>query len=363
MKNLTKHYDAHLHWGRYALANRVQQWRAEPGQSGFNLVASLALLAVLLPTAWVVVGRLGEAAGALIQGWPWSVAAATLVLLTVRQWRGLALWRQQRNSDWLATQPQPASVLRAAKLRCVLREGLLQASVAGFALSAMAMPVAVLLSIAALIVSAGVLGLSLARLPQAAQGAGWQRRQPHGPGLGRIARWQWIEAGAARYAPALAPGALALVLVPMGSSPLGAAAWLVVGLLCALLISAWQRMLSVIPAAASWLQSQPISAMGLLRDSASLPLALLAVIAALLLAAGLALQLGWLAPFIAAAVVAVGVLQLLCVCVERHSPRRASFRMLLYLALLVLCAQTLLPALPLLLAFLYIHLLLRLRSR
>src|SRR5690606_29754891 len=121
---------------------------------------------------------------------------------------------------------------------------------------------------------------------------GVRGRHPQGAGRGRVMRWQWIEAGAARFGPALAPGAFALLLVPMGSGLALTLACLLVGLLCAALISAWRRSLGVIVAAQSWLAPQPLSGTQLLRESARLPFLLLLLGMGLLLLAGLAAKLG-----------------------------------------------------------------------
>jgi hypothetical protein len=160
-------------------------------------------------------------------------------------------------------------------------------------------------------------------------------------------RWQWIEAGAARFGPALAPGAFALLLVPMGSGLALTLACLVVGLLCAALVSAWRRNLGVIVGAQSWLAPQPLSGMQLLRESARLPLLILLLGMGLLLWAGLTAKLAVIAWLASLALGALGVLHLLCSVVERRQPRRIVLLFGVQLALLLLVARTLPPLLPL----------------
>lgn len=348
VKSLPAGFDPHWHWQRLRWRNRWAEWRRRPGESLFHALGSSVLLGLLLWLLLDAAKRLAEPVQLLLQTWPWLSAIAALLPLAQRQRRNAGAWAALRASDWLAAQPVSASIRRASRRRRIAAEAALQLF-AGFALlSLLGQSATTMLAYVGLVMLAAALGTASATRPASmAAGAGLVR-QPSGPGRGRLWRWQWIEAGAARFGPGLAPGAFALLLMPVGGSLLLAAALLLAGLVISALATAWRRSLGVIPRAQTLLACQPMRGLHWLQQTAPLPLAVVVLSALLLFAASRVLGLGGFAWAAAAGLVALGALQLLCVVAERSRPQRAALLFVLLATTLLATLQALPPLVPVL---------------
>ena len=352
-------FDPHRHWRALAWRNRVAIWRRQPGEPLFHAASVLALVALLAWVAGSGLSRLQSPAQQLLARWPWIVGSALLVLFALRQRRALGALLAARRSDWLAAQPIEARFERRARWRTLGLEAALQLLAGLGLLSLLALPLQAWLGYLVL-VSLAALAAATHQGPRAARaGPDATRRRPRGEGRGRVWRWQWIEAGAARFGPSLAPGAFALLLLPMGSSILAMLVLLASGLLVAALLTAWRRSLGVIPAAQAWLAPQPLQGRDVLREASPLPLAVLVLAASLLLGVGIAFGQAGLGAGLALGTLGLGLVQLLCLLAERSRPRRAT-AMSTALAVLLLGS---LQALPPLAPALWLGLVLRLLRR
>lgn len=343
----TDDFNPYAHWRRLALRSRLEQLRRHPGETAFHTLAGTALLAVFVWAAIFVVGAIADDLRDALQRWPLAIGLALLVLCSVIQVRGLQRLAGLRARDWLAGQPITPKLQRRERLGQVIQEGLPQLFIGvGLLLGIVAIH-QYFFGLLGIVLLAALIGWCVPQRAAVLTAVGVRGRHPQGAGKGHLMRWQWIEAGAARFGPALAPGAFALLLVPMGSGLALTLACLLVGLLCAALISAWRRSLGVIVAAQFWLAPQPLSGMQLLRESARLPLLLLLLGMGLLLLAGLAAKLGPIAWLASLTLGALGLLHLLCSAVERRRPRRIVLLFAVQLALLLVVARTFPPLLPL----------------
>jgi len=345
----TADFNPYAQWRRNALRNRIAALRRHPGETAFHALAGLALAAIFLWAAVVGLGAMAGELGDALRRWPFAVGLALLVLCSLAQVRGLRRQASLRARDWLACQPLAPVLQARERLRQVMLEALRQLAIGLGLLACISALRDHLIVLLGILLLAGLIGLCAPQRAAVLSAIGVRGRHPQGAGIGTLPRWQWIEAGAARFGPALAPGAFALLLVPMGSGLALTVFCLLVGLICAALASAWRRSLGVIVSAQAWLAPQPLPGLRLLRDSARLPLLLLLIAMGLLLAAGLALLLPPPVALLASlSLGALGVLHLLCTVVERRRPRRIALLFTLQLALLLLLARGLPPALPLL---------------
>lgn len=344
---VTQDFNPYTQWRRLSLLSRIELLRRQPGETAFHAIAGAVLLLVFL---WAAIFVLDANAGILrnaLHNWSLPIGLALLVLCSLGQARGLRRLASLRARDWLATQPIAPALQGRDRLRQVMLEALRQLLIGVGFLLGISVLGDYLIALLGTLLLAALIGWWVPQRAAVLSAVGVRGRHPQGAGRGHVMRWQWIEAGAARFGPALAPGAFALLLVPMGSGLALTLACLLVGLLCAALLSAWRRSLGVIVAAQSWLAPQPLSGMQLLRESARLPLLLLLLGMGLLLLAGLAALLGPIAWLASLALGALGVLHLLCSVVERRQPRRILLLFAVQVALLLVVARTLPPLLPL----------------
>jgi len=166
-------------------------------------------------------------------------------------------------------------------------------------------------------------------------------------GLGRIWRWQRIEAqsifGPKRFSSML----ILLLVIPSGSTLLTLVLSVLALMTMALLAAAWQQTVAVLPAAQRCLAVQPIRTQRLLATWSLLPLAIVAAliaVVALVLSSNAAVQLVLPA---ALAILALAGLGMACVAAERRNPHRIGLAFSLHLIVLLTVMQTLPPALTL----------------
>lgn len=340
-----------LQW-RYELRNRLERWRAARAQTAFNATALallLALLALLGLRALLSSADVLSAALAARAGW---IAPVLGLVLAWRQASAAARHRQCLQRSWLAAQPVPAPVVRRRVRRAAWRDALLQLAVLALLLAPLHVPATVWLAAGAAVLVGFALGVPLSRALSGAQrGRGWWGARHRDTGRGRFWRWQWIESGAALRGRRIALAFWAWLLVPIGSGPQPVLALAVCGVLVAMLATAWQRSLAVLPQAQAWLDPQPLPAGTLLRATVVLPALFLLVAAGLLAASLLALGTAALALVAAVTVLGVGSLQYACVAATRRTPARAPLLLVLHLVLLGSVLQAALPlALPVWLA-------------
>ena len=325
--------------------NRVDGWRAAPGETAFHagaLLLALCLAGWLLLASWPSLRTALHTllANPALAGLLWLVAVA-LDQHTLRRAQ-----QQRWASDWLAAQPiSPAQRRRRRWNEAFSR------------LLALCLPVVVALLLAeraeALLPAAllALLGAAaghwladhLPRLP-----AVRQRRYSmlQASGRGSLWRWQWIVAGRALTPRALAACLPVMLLIPRGPALLLGVAIVVVMTLAT--AAAWLRMVALIVEAQRWLDTQPLRGGDWLPAALWLPLALLG---AALVTAAAAMALGGASPTLLLALPLLGALALLhlaAVLAERRRPRRIVVLSAAQQLLLLAGLQAAPPLLPLL---------------
>jgi hypothetical protein len=330
---------------RLQWSNRIARWRQRPGESAFHGGVLIVLATLLVVAAVRNAATAAPTLQSALQRWPLPIAIVALLLMTMRHAQQLATLRELARREWLVALPIAAS-LQARRRRDRL--------IAGIALHVLVgVPVLMLAGggglasvvFALCAASAALIAPALSRRITASA----RRREAlisrlSDRGVGRVWRWQRIACGVALRGPRLALAAWALLLVPMGSGPLGVVLVACAGLTFASLATAWNRSLAVLPQAQSWLGAQPIDGAWLLLRSVVVPLVIAGIAASL--CAGLFLALGTplLAAFAALALLAGAGLHYACTAAERGRPRRIALRLTLHLSLLMAMLQ----AMPLL---------------
>lgn len=344
-------FDPYRRQQRLLWQNRVARWRAAAGETAFHALGLGALAIVALWSLSALFARTDPwraVADALLR-WPAAIGLAALLLMTWRQMQVLAVLQQQRAGDWLGLQPVPDAVHRHRRRVRQCREMVLQSAFGAFLVVASG---ASWWWFAFLIVAA-VAAMLLAPLAKNRRDtqALWNIRQRSAvvdAGVGRLWRWQKVEAGFAFRGGSLAGGALILLLIPIGSSVLAVAICFIAGLVAAALGSAWNRSLGVLPAAQAWLATQPLRGSRLVTATCAVPALLLAGAASLVVFGCIALDAARFGVLAAAALVALGILQFACAAAERARPRRSGIVFALHLTLLIGMLQALPTAAPLL---------------
>jgi hypothetical protein len=329
--------------------NRLARWRVDLSQTLLHLLA-LVVLAVLL-LSWVLpqVASLAEPARSILQRWPLPIAALLLALFASRQAQRRARLQQREQREWWAAQAVAASARTARRRELQWLEAL------GQWLLGSALLWGVGASWPAHLVLLGLVALgALISLPLARRSVARERRREalrarwQDPGRGRLWRWQRIETGVALRGRPLALGLWALLLVPIDSGPGVVLGIGVAGALVAILGTAWQRTLDVLPQAHAWLRAQPAAGGDWLRASLALPLLVLAVALLLLTALLVALGTPMLGVALAATLAALAGLQFACTFAWRAEPRRIALHVTLQVVLLLAMVQAVAPlALPL----------------
>ena len=340
-------FDPYRAESRLRWSNRWFQWRADPGQATFHVLAGVALLAVLSLPIPRVIDDFAPLARDALQRWPGPLVVLTVGVLGLRHAQRLASLREHQAQEWLAALPIAAWMQRRRQRDCLLREGLLHLGVGLTALWAIAATTSaaaifVACAIVATLVAAPLSQRLARRSPAAAQGVRFAVT-----GTGRLWRWQQVETGAALCGRSLSFGIWALLLVPMGSGPIGVVAVACAGLLLAMLSTAWTRSLSVLPQAQAWLAPQPMSGAVLMCATWIVPL--LTLLAAAGLIGGLLAALGafGLALMAGLTVIGIGSLHWACVAATRARPQRAALEWLVHITLLVAVLQAAPPLIAL----------------
>lgn len=338
----TRTFDPFRAQTRLLWRNRVARWRANAAETAFHGTALAALGLFLASQVPAFLERV-DAAGQLrhlVQQWPMATAAVLSVVLLLRQHRIASDEAALRRSSWLSVLPLRLDMLRRRAWRrhaveASLQGGVLLAALALADLGANAMVCAVAI--------AGVAAALAPWLPQReTRGGGLDLRQRSAVidrGIGRLWRWQKVEAGIAFRARTMAGGILLLLLVPMGSGPVVVGVMLFCGFAMAWLIGAWRRALGVLVSAQAWLAPQPLRPAVLLRDTVAVPAAVLgiAMLAVCVLFVSLGTpRLAWIAALV---LFAFGALHAACVAASRRVPRRIAIVFVLHVALLLAALQ------------------------
>jgi hypothetical protein len=338
-------FDPYAAQARARWRNRVDGWRATPGETAFHAGALLLALGIagwLLLASWP---SLRAALHALLAN-PALASLLWLVAVGIDQHRLRRVQRQRWANDWFVAQP----ITPAQRQRRRWNEAFSR-------MLALGLPVVVVLLLAERAVAllpAGLLALLgaavghwLADHPPRL-GAARQRRysmlQASGPGS--LWRWQWIVAGRALTPRALAACLPVLLLIPRGPALLLGVAIVMVMVLAT--TAAWLRMLAVIVDAQRWLDVQPLPGRDWLPAALWLPLALLGTA---LLTAAAAMALGGASSTLLLALPLLGALALLhlgAVLAERRRPRRIVLLSAAQQLLLLAGLQVAPPLLPLL---------------
>lgn len=299
--------------------NRVDGWRAAPGETAFHATAlglAMGLVAWLLLATWPSL----RAALLWLLAQPALASLLWLLLVGADQHTLRRAQRQRWANDWLAAQPiTPAQRRRRRGNEALWR------------LLALWLPVLFVLMLAEQ--SAALLPAALLALLGAAAGHWLADHLPRLPavrqrrysmlqasGRGSLWRWQWIVAGRALTPRALAACLPVMLLIPRGPALLlGVAIVMVMTLATA---AAWLRMVALIVEAQRWLDTQPLRGGDWLPAGLWLPLALLGTA---LVTAAAAMALGGASPTLLLALPLLGALALLhlaAVLAERRRPRR-----------------------------------------
>ena len=325
--------------------NRLRDWAAEPMQTGLHAIALLALCALgllmlgeqqpALQAAWAVLRAHPLLAGSALMG---------LAALDQRaaQQRLLDAWRD----DWLAAEPLPTADRQGYRVwRAARRALLLHLAVGGLLLWLGASPVE-WLGAQGWMLGGGIAGALSARIRRPAQSRHWRRSLFAPGGAGRMWRWQRQAAGLALLPRQLAPLLALWLLVPRGPAVVAGIALCLLAL--GLITSAFARMLGVFAQAQAWLAPEGIAARRWLLPALALPAALL--VGSGLLGGLMLWALRAPLPFavLLAGALMLGMLALLASAAERRNPRRLALVLPLHSALLLACAQSLPPLLPLL---------------
>jgi hypothetical protein len=330
---------------RWRWHNQWAHWRADASQTLFHAGALLLLLALLsLPARDALVAAAPSLRG-LVQRWPLACALLAGLLLTLQQVRALQALQRRQARHWLMAQPVAAAVRARRRRETLALHLLLQLLLGTAVLLLAAVGLRALLGYALCAAAASAIAAPLARHLGARTA-----RTPLDPrlqdaGVGRLWRWQRIEAGVGLRGRRLALGLWFWLLVPLGSGLGVVLALATAGMLLTLLLTAWQRSLQVLPRAQQWLGAQPLSGAELLRATVVFPSLVLTTAAASSVALLLVLGTPALAWLLGAAVLTLGALQYACTAAERRRPRRIALQLCLQLVLLVALAQALPPLL------------------
>lgn len=326
--------------------NQWRHWRADVRQTAFHAVGLLLLLALASLPLRDALAAAAPLLRSLVERWPAPLASVAWLTLTLHQVRALHALQTRQARHWLVAQPVAAAVLARQRRDAVALRLVVHLLLGGGLLWWVGADTRAMLGFALCAVAASATALPLARR----LGVRTRRRGPLDPrlqdaGVGRLWRWQRIEAGVGLRGPRLALGLWAWLLVPIGSGIGVVLALATAGLLLTLLATAWQRGLQVLPRAQQWLGAQPLSGAMLLRATIAFPAAVLAGGVLLAAAALLALGTPGLALVLAAVLLTLGALQYACTAAERARPRRITLRFGLHLVLLLAVAQALPPLL------------------
>jgi hypothetical protein len=327
--------------------NRWQHWRADGRQLAFHALALAALVMLLsLPLRDALLATAPLLRGTL-ERWPLALAAVAGSALTLQQVRALQALQARDARHWLVAQPVAARVLARRRRDTVLLRLIAHLVLGGSLLWVAGAGPRAVLGYSLCAAAAGAIAPALARR----LGERTRRQRPpldprlRDAGVGRLWRWQKIEAGVGLRGPRLALGLWAWLLVPIGSGLGVVLALATAGMLSALLATAWRRSLQVLPRAQAWLGPQPLPASALLRATVGFPAAVL--VAGMLLSAAALTLLGAprLAFAAAAGVLVLGSLHYACAAAERARPRRIALTFGLHLVVLLAVAQALPPLL------------------
>jgi hypothetical protein len=328
--------------------NRISQWRADAGQTALHLVAFAALAALLALPLLRAATQLAEPAQQALARWPLWLCAVGVLAFAWQQARTRHALAQRDADGWWIAQPITPRVHRRRRRQAQARVALLQLAVTATLLGLLQVTWAAYPALLAIVAVASALAPAwsrrIARRELRAEQLGSRLRDA---GVGRVWRWQRIETGVALRGRALAFGFWALLLVPIGSGPVLVLVVLGAGLTVAMLMTAWQRALAVLPQLQAWLAPQPRRGSDWLRAAIALPATILALALSLLAALLLALGTPGFALAAVAAIGAVGTLQFACVFAWRAQPHRIALQLTLQLAVLFAVVQAVAPlALP-----------------
>ena len=343
------HFDPYRREQLLFWQNRIARWRAAIGETIFHALSLCALVAVALWSLPALFERidLWRAAASALARWPVPIGVATFLLMILRQNHVLTMLQQKRADDWLGLQPIPDTVHRHRRRVLRFREATLQIALGAFVVFVSGAPRWWL----AFLVVAAVVTMLLAPITRKHRGtqAAWNLRRRSAivdAGIGRLWRWQKIEAGFAFRGRSIAGGALILLLIPIGSSAIAVVVCFAAGLAVAALSSAWSRSLGVLPAAQAWLAPQPLHGARLVIATSLVPSLLLASAVLLVLLGCVALGAARFGALAATALAALGILQFACVAAERTRPRRSGIVFVLHLTLLIGVLQAMPMAAP-----------------
>jgi len=340
----TTHFDPYAAQARLLWSNRVSQWRAQPGEAGFNAAAWLAMLGAL---GWIAARQLDSLAAGLI--WlrtqqPLLALALAALCSLLDQWQSRRRQRRVLATHWLSAQPVSASVLwRRRWLSCAGR--MLAAAGAAAPLLVMAQGNGDdALMLAACCLPAAILGNRLGDIDRPTRLRRRRETAFTSHGVGSIPRWQWIEAGASLAPFRLAPMLLLIVLVPRGPAALAVIALALVMLATA--INGWLRGVWVFVLAENWLGVQPLSTRTWLLPAIRLPLLQLLVASLALALLAMANDARVLAILLGVGLPMIGCLYLAVVASGRAMPRRVPLRFGVQLTVLIASSQAFAPLMP-----------------
>lgn len=334
----------HALW-RATWRQRIDGWRAQPGEAAFHLAGLLALVSFMVAAALGGWSSLVRVAAGLLGVYPLesAVLLGAGVAWTARYRIGGQL--REWEADWLSAQPIPRALRRRRLLQHALVMLLGWCLPLGTLLCAAEADVSVLLILLAVVAGCITAGTMVALRRSTRRSHAAHRETPFAAGTGdTLAAWQWAAAGASLAPTRVTPLLVVLLLMPRGPWTMILPALLLILLLS--LARAWQLSVDVIPRAELWLETQPLRAGSWLRQLIKVPL-LLGLALALLLAVSAGLitstaMSGWVA------VASLAALSLLWAVTLRwrRRPRSIGLNGTIQLVLLAAMFQALPPALP-----------------